>query len=195
MPSSAHSSTIFRNSSNAHDALACGASRRAGRTRTWRCRCWCSRSARSRAGSARGRGRSRAAAGGSASPGCAASISAARRARGLDRWGMRHRATADGSTRSRASGSRRARPSARSRPARWILRDVGHAPRHVLEAGLVRLVVRDRHDLGACCRSSCLIRSARSPIVISLPLPMLKTWPTARGSSIKATIARTTSPT
>ena len=29
------------------------------------------------------------------------------------------------------------------------LRDVGHAPRHVLEPGLVGLVVRDRHDLGA----------------------------------------------
>ncbi len=41
---------------------------------------------------------------------------------------------------------------------------------------------------------SSLIRSASARIEISLPLPMLKTWPTARGSSIKATIARTTSP-
>ena len=40
-----------------------------------------------------------------------------------------------------------------------------------------------------------LIRAARSPIVISWPLPMLKTWPIARGSSIKATMALTTSPT
>ena len=40
-----------------------------------------------------------------------------------------------------------------------------------------------------------LTLAASSPIVISSPLPMLKTCPMARGSSIKATIALTTSPT
>ena len=40
-----------------------------------------------------------------------------------------------------------------------------------------------------------LTLAASSPIVISLPLPILKTWPIAWGSSIKATIALTTSPT
>jgi hypothetical protein len=73
-------------------------------------------------------------------------------------------------------------------------RDVRDAPRHVLEAGLVRLVIRDELH-GEPLPVSRFTRSASSRMVTSSVLPMLNTSPMARGSCASFTSASTTSAT